>query len=513
MIETSSPLAGAPAARRLPVLPPPRLLGALIALTLVRLIVAGWAGLVDDEAYYRLWSLSLAFGYYDHAPFVAWMIRAGRSIAGDTSLGVRLFAPLLVLAGSLLLWRTAAVLYDRARASIAVAWFNAAILIGAGAVLVTPDTPSVFFWGATLWALAELDRSRNAEWWLAVGLFAGLGLLSKYSCLFLGAGIVIWLVWRPENRIWFRAWQLWAGGALALALFAPVVAWNAAHQWISFEKQFGRAVPHGFTIAPLFELLGAQWALVGLATAPFAVWGARIAFRAKSEDPVGRAALLPLATSLPFAAYLVFHCFHGSVEANWPAPLYPAAILLAVLPLDRIGRLGDRSRRLFTHLARAVLPLGAGVTALLYLHVSFPLLVLPPARDPTSQMRGWDGFAQAVGKRREEAGATWIATPTYALTGQLMLHLGSDGVAQLDERARYGFLAPPDTARIAGPALFVVRANRDRIADFADRFETVERLADLDRTAGGRVIETYALYRLSGPKGAVLGPDGPAPKR
>ena len=493
--------------------PPFALVLGLLALTALRLTIAGWTGLVDDEAYYRLWSLKLDFGYYDHAPFVAWMIRAGRDLLGDTSLGVRLGAPLATLVGSLMLWRTAAILYDRARATTAVLWFNAAVLIAAGGVLVTPDTPSVLFWGATLWSLAEFDRSRDPNWWLAIGVLAGLGLLSKYSCLFLGAGILVWLVWRPENRVWFRSWQLWAGGAIAVALFAPVVAWNAAHQWISFEKQFGRAVPHGFTIAPLFELLGAQWALLGLATAPFAVWGVRLALRPRGDDPAARAALLPLATSLPFVAYLLFHTLHGSVEANWPAPLYPAAILLAVVPLDRIAGLAPVRRAWMARLRRTVVPLGAALTALLYLHVSFPLVVLPPARDPTSQLRGWPAFAAAVEARRQEIGATWIAAPTYALTGQLTWRLGTTHVVQLDERARYGFLAPPDPAMLRGPALFVVRADRDRMADFADRFESVERLADLVRTGGGKPIETYALYRLAGPKGAVLGPDGPAPRR
>ena len=47
--------------------------------------------------------------------------------------------------------------------------------------------------------------SQRANWWLAFGLFAGLGLLSQYTNLFVGAGVLLWLVLLPGNWHWFRA--------------------------------------------------------------------------------------------------------------------------------------------------------------------------------------------------------------------------------------------------------------------------------------------------------------------
>ena len=74
--------------------------------------------------------------------------------------------------------------------------------------VITPDTPSVLFWGLTIWAVAELNRSQDANWWLAVGLFSGLGLLSKYTNLFVGVGIALWIALVPANWRWLRCWQL-----------------------------------------------------------------------------------------------------------------------------------------------------------------------------------------------------------------------------------------------------------------------------------------------------------------
>jgi 4-amino-4-deoxy-L-arabinose transferase-like glycosyltransferase len=66
------------------------LLAAIIALALARAVLAASIGLSDDETYYRLWPLAPALSYLDHPPMVAWMIAAGRWIAGDTPLGIRL---------------------------------------------------------------------------------------------------------------------------------------------------------------------------------------------------------------------------------------------------------------------------------------------------------------------------------------------------------------------------------------------------------------------------------------
>jgi len=70
--------------------PPRSLIVFLLAVTLVRLAAAAIIPLSEDEAYYRLWAEHLQLGYYDHPPMIAWWVRAGMAVAGDTPLGVRL---------------------------------------------------------------------------------------------------------------------------------------------------------------------------------------------------------------------------------------------------------------------------------------------------------------------------------------------------------------------------------------------------------------------------------------
>ncbi|MCE1234827.1 MAG: glycosyltransferase family 39 protein [Hyphomicrobiales bacterium] len=468
-------------------LPAARLVAFLIGLTAVRLVVAASFGLVDDEAYYRLWSLNLAPGYLDHAPMVAWLIAAGRAIAGDGPLGVRLAAPIGTLAGSLLLWRTVALSSGRATADRAALWFNAAILVGAGALLATPDGPSTFFWGATLWALAELVASKNPNWWFAVGLAAGGGLLSKYTVLFLGPGLVVWLLATRDGRRWILEPRLWIGGAIALAMFAPVVWWNAEHQWVSFVKQFGRTAVEGWRPEKLGELIGVQILLIGPAMVPFLALGARRLWARRDA-----AALVPLATSAPLVVYLLFHSLHGGVEGNWPAPLYPAFAWIAAVGAEEVG--GRLAR-----LARLVAPIGLGLVALLWLHVTTPWLALPPRFDPTAQTRGWDDFARDLVALGDKEGAAAFGGRNYTLSSQLAIRLGATRTAPFDERERYIDLPVLDPRRVCGPILYVDREGRDPTELLGGHWRSVTPLGALERRAGGRLIETHPVLRLADP--------------
>src|SRR3569623_645333 len=98
----------------------------VLALVALRLVCAALTPLTFDEAYYWTWSKHLAGGYYDHPPAVAFVIRLGTMIAGDTPLGVRLAAILLALPMSWAVYRTAEILFGDVRiASLAAILLNA----------------------------------------------------------------------------------------------------------------------------------------------------------------------------------------------------------------------------------------------------------------------------------------------------------------------------------------------------------------------------------------------------
>ena len=229
---------------------------ASIALLAIQALAAGRLELTFDEAYYTLWSRSLSFGYLDHPPMVALLIRASTSLFGGSELGVRALSLLVVGAMPALIAFIAWRLFGSAeKAALAALMWIAMPLVSIGAVFVAPDAPLVVFWTLGLSALVELWRTGQKRWLIALGLALGLALQSKFTAAFLAAGVVLALVATPSLRRWLISPALFAGLAVALAIFAPFVAWNAAHGWATFAKQLGRAPPHGFTPYYLAEFV------------------------------------------------------------------------------------------------------------------------------------------------------------------------------------------------------------------------------------------------------------------
>ena len=132
-------------------------LAASIALVAAQLIAAQRLELTFDEAYYTIWSRSLAFGYLDQPPMVALFIRASTALFGQSELGVR--AVSLAVVGSMpaliafIAWR---LLRSAKTAALAALMWVAMPLVLIGAILVTPDEPLIVFWTLGLAALVEL---------------------------------------------------------------------------------------------------------------------------------------------------------------------------------------------------------------------------------------------------------------------------------------------------------------------------------------------------------------------
>jgi 4-amino-4-deoxy-L-arabinose transferase-like glycosyltransferase len=449
--------------------------------------------------------LAPALSYLDHPPMVAWMIAAGRSLGGDNALGIRLAAVLTSLVGPLLLWRTVLILFGATVARSAV-WFALAMpLLSVGGIIITPDTPSVLFWGLTGWALAELYASGNPNWWLAVGLFAGLGLLSKYTNLFVGAGIVVWLLGARENWRWLRAWQLWAGGLIAALLTLPIVVWNGRHDWASLGKQFGRVVrDQAFAPGYLLEMLGSVLGLASPLIAALALAGLWQVLRAaatRREQP----SLLLTASLIPLLGYFLVHALHARVQPNWLAPLYPALATCAAIAASAHWPRG-RAPHLWPRAIKAAPGLGFVMSGLVLLHAVQPLVHLPAGKDPSSQLRGWRAFALKVDRVRQAEGACWVATSHYSITGQLAYHLPAPvPVVPLTEPLRYAHLPVIAASTFACPGLYVELARRSPPAELERNFASVVALGTLSRSDRGQDLADYRVMRLSEPRAAITG--------
>ena len=478
------------------------LLLATLALILIRGIVAGATPLSYDEAYYWLWSKHLAVGYYDHPPAIAYVIRTGTLLFGDTSLGVRFGSWLLSAAASWAVWQAGGlILKSEYGAALSALFFNLMPMVGVEALVATPDAPEIAAAAFVLLALAKIAETRNRLWWIAVGVAAGFALLSKYTAFFLGAGIVFWLVIVPKERRWLLSVWPYLGAAIALLMFGPTVLWNAEHNWISFAKQFGRVEEGGFTLRFLGEFLGAQ---LVLATPFLAILGtAGTILILRSREMMRSELALLFAMIAPAVVYFVWHSLHDRVQGNWPSFLYPVFAIAAAVAWLHVKQTKATAVLRISQLS--AVPVAVAMMLILYAQALWT--IIPGVRDPVSRLLaiGMDRVVVDIETQRANTHAQGILTTSYALMGWLNFYMPSHPpVVQVNERFRYLDEATPRRSLFEGPLLYVTEVRNDQSALLAMRFAHVTPLTHIARTRGGVRIDEYAVYSVSGLKGEPL---------
>jgi 4-amino-4-deoxy-L-arabinose transferase-like glycosyltransferase len=457
-------------------------LAALLGLTLLRLILAAIIPLSPDETYYWLWSENLQPGYFDHPPMVAFWIRAGTALLGPTPLGVRFLGPLAAAVGSVLLWRAGEDLFPKRHAGLlAAAFLNATLMLGVGAIIITPDTPLLFFWIATIAACGRWVATRDGRWWLAIGAAAGGAMLSKYTAVFLLWGVFCWLLFQRDGRAALKKPWPWAAVLLAACIFAPNVDWNATHGWVSYLKQGSRVTSFDFSRSEQFlaELLAGQFALATPLVAVMAVIGF---WRLRHSSAAGPALLIWL-TFLPALAF-VEHVVSDRVQANWPAIIYPACCLAAATLPEKMALCW----------ARPALGLGFAITLLAYAQALAAPLPIPAAWDPAAlQLSGWPQLAAEVAA----ANPAFVTADDYATVAELAYYT-PPGVAVAGIGPRWHYLGMTPSPKLAGATGIMLTRHTDTIC--------TDPVGTLTRTRGAEIISSYRLCRIAAPAGAILLP-------
>ena len=192
-------------------------------------------GYFRDELYYLANAEHLGFGYVEHPPFIGLVAALVRATLGDSRFAIRL---LPALAAAATVWTGVRLAREFGGGRFARALAGLSLLAMPGLIgmcsILSMNAFDVFFWAACALVVTRILRGGDQRLWLLFGLLAGVGLENKISVLFLGFGIVAGLV---LARRWetFRSGWFWAGGALAGLIFAPYVAWQAAHGWPLLE--------------------------------------------------------------------------------------------------------------------------------------------------------------------------------------------------------------------------------------------------------------------------------------
>jgi 4-amino-4-deoxy-L-arabinose transferase-like glycosyltransferase len=319
-----------------------------------RLLFAASLGLGMDESYMVASGRALHLSYFDHPPLGWWMAWGGTHLLGtDAAWAVRLPFVLTFAGTTWLMFALTRRLFNACAGLWAAALLNAAPVLGVTTgAWVLPDGPlmpsllgaALCLANAVLPRPGALDADRPDAgasawaWWLGAGVCAGLAMLSKYSAVLSIAGAALFLFTAPVARRWLVRPHPYVAAALALAVFSPVLVWNAQHGWISLLFQGGRAgIGRLHPFGPLSVLGGEAVFLLPWIWLPLVVAGV-LAARRGPRDAVG---WLLLCLALPPIVTFSVVALWTHVLFHWAAPGY---LMLFPLLGDIVGRYRRRSR-------------------------------------------------------------------------------------------------------------------------------------------------------------------------
>ncbi len=460
--------------------------------------------LSPDEAYYWEWSRHLDWGYYSKPPLIAWVIWFFSRIVGDCTGCIRLAAALLASMVTLFTFLLTRRMAGEERAFWA-AMMSAAVPASAVlALVITIDAPLMALWACSLYLLWRALNGKSGVWWTALGLAAGLAMLAKQTAAALWPLAFLAMTSVPAHRRWLRTpWPYWAM-ALSGALLGPTLLWNMDHGWITIHHtshHFKGIEGEGrFSPASLLEFVGSQAGLIS-PLIWLAAWWAMVdtARRWRSVGPGERYLLI---FCLPPLVGVTCLSLLQRVNANWPAPFYFTAVILAALHGPWKEGVGWR-RLLHPAVAAGV---GIALTLLLYV-AGFVGQRLPV--DPACRLRGWKASAQEVARLLDRLNldeTTILAARRRQTASELAFYLpGHPRVYHWPGKSsriksQYGLWPPPDL-RGSRDMVLVTKDRSSPPGELADYCRAVEGLGRLEIPLGGGRNRSFTLFLCRGLKG------------
>jgi hypothetical protein len=344
-------------------------------LLLLNLFQAYFTDLIYDEAYYWYYSQELAWGYFDHPPMVAFLIKLG-GIFSEGELGVRLISCFMSVASYFLLWDMIAHPKKKEYIPEFFILVFSVTLMNAYGFFALPDTPLLFFLTLFLWLYKKFLARPGVVLGLLLGLSMALLMYSKYHAL-----LIILFVFLSNLRLAGNKYA-WIAVMASLVFYSPHLLWLYENDFISIRYHMyerpNRAYEFGdFTLGFFLNLI----ILFGL-TFP---WFYRSLFKTRSKDLFIRALLF---LAYGFILFFFVSSFNRRIQTQWLIVICIPMLILAYRTMitDKITR-------------RWLLRMGiANCIILLYLRVGLVHAPLFPVHYESHGNRAW------VEKLSEQAG-------------------------------------------------------------------------------------------------------------
>ncbi|HYE53521.1 MAG TPA: glycosyltransferase family 39 protein [Chitinophagaceae bacterium] len=279
---------------------------------LLNLVQSAATELLDDEAYYWVYSKFLDWGYFDHPPMVALLIKAGAALFPG-SFGVRFFFAIMSTIGLRLIEKLLPAKDDLLFYCIALS----VGLLQIGGIIAVPDTPLLFFSVVFFYVYKKLLERPSFFLAVILGVAAAMMLYSKYH------GVLVILFTILSNTKLLARYHIYVAGFTALIIFAPHLYWQYANGFPSLQFHLLERNAPQYRISFTLDYIVGQLLLAGPVAGFLLLYAA---FRKLPSDYFERALKFNL---LGIYLFFLVSTFKGRVEANWTVPAFIPLIVLS----------------------------------------------------------------------------------------------------------------------------------------------------------------------------------------
>lgn len=456
-------------------------------------------GPMPQDAYYFFYSQHPALSYFDHPPMIAVMLRVFSSVFGNNVIAIK-------IADSCITFITIVLFADLANCFLGYKQLKKAMLLLLSTLMVTilslvstPDAPLLLFWTLSLYLLYKTIFQKRSVYWLWSGIAMGLAFDSKYTAIFIPAGIILFLILSKPHRHHLVSKWFWLAVVAFFVVISPVMIWNAEHHFASFLFQSSSRVNSStgvhFQIRYFLGLIGHQSLVITPILLVFLVW---LVFTVLKKYRLNFSGMAPeklflLCFFLPLATSFILLSFLCWVKLNWLMPCYITGIIWASIYIPRKWVFYQMTFSFVVHVLMAV-----------------EIIFYPFPVQSDDTWFGWGNLAAQVGQLKKAHPSAFVfSADGYKTSAELNLLMPGFTYSQnvIGENALEFDYVNADLSSLKGKdALFIdsepLFKNDDKGARSNEKllqyFRSVEELNPILIKSNGHTVRKFLVYHCKG---------------
>lgn len=487
----------------------------ILATIIIKIIVASFIELGNDEVYYWTYALQPDFNHFDHPPMVGLLIRlTSLNLYWANDISLRLGAIFGCAISSWFIFKIGKTIFSEKMGWYAALVYNCSVYASIIAGLfILPDSPQMPLYTASLYIMCQLifgNQDKKLSAWLLLGLLIGMACLCKIHGLYLWVGFGLFIL---LTRIkWLLNWRLYIGIIVTLICLLPIVYWNIQNDFITYKFHAERVTHTAIQWNDLLQEIVGEFLYQNPIIFILIITSSVYFIRKKFTLPSFTITWL-LCMSLPMILLFWGISLFNPTLPHWSGPAYiPLYFLAAKFLEEKSQQIYPLFLKIASGLVLVVVLIAVGLTKFIPFNLGSQNKENYGELNPVLDISGWKDFstkfntlvkADIVTKNMHPDApiivGKWFPAGhlefyTSPITGQRVL-----GIGKLEDIHKFAWLNKErQPLKIGDDAYCIVPSNLPfNVAEaYGNYFTNIEAPAIINQNIGDKAVRYFYVYRL-----------------